>query len=65
MKKLLLVWGITAAIIVFIVKFTRIGPVVFVISESHGWGVHSGDSLILIPFALATMLTVRSMKNVK
>lgn len=28
-------------------KFTKIGPVVFTISEKHGLGVHSGDLMIL------------------
>lgn len=37
------------------VKVTRIGPVVLVVDESRGWGVHGGDLIGLAPLALVTL----------
>lgn len=31
----------------------RIGPVIFVIDESHGMGIHMGDFLAVAPLSLA------------
>lgn len=42
-----------------IVKVLRIGPVIFVVSESHGWGVHTGDFLALVPLGIALLLWLR------
>lgn len=37
------------------VKLTRLGPVVAVMSEERGWGVHSGDLLGLVPLGLTAL----------
>lgn len=57
MKKFLLaiVWVIALAIAFVIVKVAKIGPVILTISAEHGWGVHTGDFLALIPLLIATI----------
>lgn len=60
MKKTLaitLTWTTAAAACLAIVKLTSIGPVVFVISNELGMGVHTGDALVLIPLSLAAVAT--------
>lgn len=59
--------GTTAALLIvtslYIVFVTRIGPVILVISASHGHGVHTGD-LITIPMGLAALyLTYRAIRR--
>lgn len=39
-----------------IVKILRIGPVILVVSEEHGWGVHTGDFLAVIPLGIAALI---------
>lgn len=46
------------AIALVIVKVLQIGPVIFVISERMGWGIHVGDGLALIPITMAILITV-------
>lgn len=57
MKKLT-AWALALTASALIVKGTSIGPVILVVSESRGWGVHTGDSLILIPLGLAALYTM-------
>jgi hypothetical protein len=52
-------WAFAGVAAVAVVKGTAIGPVVLTISEAHGWGVHTGDSLVLVPLAVATVLHVK------
>lgn len=52
------IWTLALACCVFIVKGTSIGPVIFVISDRFGMGVHIGDLLVIIPLAFAAFLTV-------
>lgn len=51
-------WMICLAIAFVIVKVLQIGPVIFVISERMGWGIHVGDGLALIPITMAILITV-------
>jgi len=40
-------------------KGTRIGPVILVINERHGWGVHLGDLLgFLVPAGVAASVVL-------
>lgn len=41
---------------VAVVKGTAVGPVVLVVSEQRGWGVHVGDAAALLPLAAAAWL---------
>ena len=58
MLKLGLLWIAVSVVCLFIVKFTKIGPIVFSISIEHGWGVHSGDLLTLLPLMVGVIGTV-------
>ena len=58
-KKTLAPFALAAAVSLLIVKGTRIGPVVFVVNEKYGLGVHAGDALALIPPALAAAFVLR------
>lgn len=51
--RLALGWLLAAVAAFALVKGTRIGPVVLVVSETHGWGVHAGDALALLPASVA------------
>lgn len=59
MKKfsLAIIWGIAIAIAFVIVKVAKIGPVILTISAEHGWGVHTGDFLAVIPVLAAIVFT--------
>lgn len=59
--KLVLGWLAALATALFIVKGTKIGPVILVVSEKHGLGVHTGDFLALIPVSLASLFTARGI----
>ena len=50
-------WGVCLSVAFTIVKLLRIGPVIFVISEKMGWGVHTGDFLAFVPLLLAVGIT--------
>lgn len=52
------VWLTALGAAFFIVKIFKIGPIIYSISIEHGWGIHSGDFLALIPLALALAVTV-------
>ena len=52
------IWTMALACCVFIIKLTAIGPVILVISERLGMGVHVGDLLILLPLIFAVTLTI-------
>jgi MYXO-CTERM domain-containing protein len=45
-----------------VVTMTRWGPVVLVISESRGHGVHAGD-LVTIPMGLAALALLGSVRK--
>ena len=60
---LLSVWTAALAISAAIVKLTAIGPVIFVISEENGWGVHEGDKLCLIPLTVAVYMTIDFIRD--
>lgn len=62
MKKLLTIWAVCAVIAFVLVKVVKIGPVIFTISAEHGWGVHSGDFLVLVPIAVALFTGLRYLK---
>lgn len=51
------IWVLALGACAAIVKLTSIGPVVFVISNELGMGVHTGDALVLIPLSLALLAT--------
>jgi hypothetical protein len=63
MKKLIAVWAVCAVAAFVLVKVVKIGPVIFTISAEHGWGVHSGDLLVIIPAAVALYAAVRYWKK--
>jgi hypothetical protein len=63
MKKLIAVWAACAVAAFVLVKVVKIGPVIFTISAEHGWGVHSGDLLVIIPVAVALYAAVRYWKK--
>lgn len=50
-------WGAVALGSVAFMKLTEIGPVILVIHNDLGIGVHSGDLLTLIPAAIALVFT--------
>lgn len=52
-----------AALSLGIVKGTKIGPVIYVVNEDRGWGVHSGDFLAFIPAIGATLLAWRRIRR--
>jgi hypothetical protein len=52
------VWLAALGAAFFIVKVFKIGPIIYVISLEHSWGVHSGDFLALIPLSLALITTL-------
>lgn len=56
-KALASIWATCLVAGFVIVKVLRIGPVIFVVSEKMGWGVHTGDFLALIPLLLAVVAT--------
>lgn len=62
---LIATWIVALISAFFIVKVFRIGPVIYVVSEEHGWGIHSGDFLALIPLGLAFALTLLLRKTSK
>ena len=57
-KGLAMMWALCLAMAFVVVKVLRIGPVILVINQEMGWGVHVGDFLALIPVTLAFLLTV-------
>lgn len=59
-----LIWFAAVAICVAIVKLTAIGDVIFVISETHGMGVHSFDLITIIPLTVAMILTISKLRSV-
>lgn len=52
------VWFAAGGAAFFIVKVFKIGPIIYTFSAEHGWGLHSGDFLALIPLGIALTLTV-------
>lgn len=52
------VWLAAGGAAFFIVKVFKIGPIIYTFSLEHGWGLHSGDFLALIPLGLALAATV-------
>ncbi len=62
---LIATWIVALISAFFIVKILRIGPVISVISEKRGWGIHSGDFLALIPLGVAVALTLFLRKTSK
>lgn len=65
MFKIFSVWGVAILICVAIVKFTAIGPIIFTISATHEWGVHTGDLVTIIPLGLALAYTIRKLQSNK
>ena len=62
-RAMVAIW-VTCLVAVFvIVKVLRIGPVIFVVSEKMGWGIHTGDFLALIPLLLAVVATILFQKS--
>lgn len=51
-------WATCLAIAFVIVKVLRIGPVILVVNDDMGWGVHTGDFLAMIPLAVALAVTI-------
>lgn len=43
----------------YVAKTTTVGPVVFVIHEGRGWGIHTGDALL--PAALIATITALTL----
>jgi len=58
MLKIFSVWGVAILICVAVVKLTAIGPIILTISATHGWGVHTGDLVTIIPLSLALAYTI-------
>ena len=66
MKRVLIltaVWVAAFMLTVLWMKLTRIGPVVFVISERYGLGVHTGDVFGVLPLLTAAGLTWLTAKE--
>lgn len=53
-----IVWAICLSVAFVIVKVLRIGPVILVVSERMGWGVHTGDFLAIPVILVAVVATV-------
>lgn len=53
-----LAWLATLAGCTAWVKTTQIGPVVMIINDQRGWGVHAGDSWVLAGLAPMAAITV-------
>jgi hypothetical protein len=49
--KLTLLWTIVLLTSLVLVKLTKIGPIIYTISLERGWGIHTGD-LLVIPILL-------------
>jgi hypothetical protein len=58
-KVIVTTWVICIMLCVAFVKLTKVGPTIFTISAENGWGVHSGDFLILVPVVVAIIVTVK------
>lgn len=56
-------WAVAIIASAAIVKLTAIGPVVLTISAKHGWGVHTGDALVLIPVSAAVSVTTLAFRR--
>jgi hypothetical protein len=52
-KTIILIWVLALGVALFIVKGTKIGPIILTVSEKYGLGVHTGDFLALIPVLFA------------
>lgn len=61
-KALIVMWVVCLAVAFVIVKVLRMGPVILVVSERMGWGVHTGDFLALVPLGIAVVATVMSVR---
>lgn len=55
-------WAVAAVATVSWVKATQIGPVVLVVDEARGWGVHAGDAWALVAVAAAAACTPRAWR---
>ena len=65
MFKIASVWGVAILVCVAIVKLTAFGPVILTISAKHGWGVHTGDLVTVVPVGLALVFTVWKVRNLQ
>ena len=63
MLKIFSVWGVAILICVAIVKLTAVGPIIFTSSATHGWGVHTGDLVTIIPLGLALAYTIWTVRK--
>lgn len=53
-----LIWFAVGFVSVLVIKGTSIGEVVFTISASRGWGIHSFDLVVFLFGALASAFTI-------
>lgn len=64
MMKVFGIWVFVVGACFAWVKLTAIGPVILTISAKHGWGVHSGDLVLVVPAFLVGILgSVRLLKK--
>lgn len=61
--RVIALWVAAAAVSVSWVKATQIGPVVLVVDEARGWGVHAGDAWALVAIAAAVVCTPRAVRG--
>ena len=63
LKRILTVWTLAGAASLVFVKTVAIGPVVLTISERRGWGIHTGDALVLLFIVPALVWTVLELRR--
>ena len=63
MLKIFSVWGVAILICVAVVKLTAIGPIILTISATHGWGIHTGDLVTIVPLGLALAYTIWTVRK--
>lgn len=59
-------WAAVLLLCAAYVKAFAFGPVIFVISDRFGWGVHTGDLwtlVLIIPMIIITVVVLRSRKT--
>lgn len=61
--RLLLAWASALGLAWLCIFVLRIGPVIMVVSEQRGMGVHTGDFLGFIPPLAAFLYSWRSLRD--
>lgn len=62
-RRVAVLWLAAVAASLLWVKATKIGPVVLVVDEARGWGVHTGDAWAMLAVAAAATATPRAWRT--